>query len=137
MTLSDFIATVLVLVRQGRWDELGAYLAVIQEWQRTNPTGNQLSDLTEVKAGIKELRDLVIANQETIMSRQTELAASVADLKVAWVEASNDILTEIEQLKTALMSSGTSDAAVDAAIAELTATAEAMRAKSVELKVDD
>jgi hypothetical protein len=120
MSISDFISAVLVLAVNNRWVELGAYLAVIQGWQTTNPPQN-IPDLNEVKAGISQLRDLTIANQEALMSKNDEMNAKLDEYTAA-------VAAEIEKLKAAGTGGpGMSAEEVDAVIVRLQAAIDALK----------
>jgi hypothetical protein len=120
MSISDFTSAVLVLAVNNRWVELGAYLAVIQGWQTTNPPQN-IPDLNEVKAGISQLRDLTIANQEALMSKNDEMNAKLDEYTAA-------VAAEIEKLKAAGTGGpGMSVEEVDAVIVRLQAAIDALK----------
>lgn len=137
MTLGDFISTVLVLATKNRWAELGAYLSVIQEWQKTN-TSDIIPDLTEVKVGIEELRDLNVSNQETIMAKLAEMNAAMDAHAAKLDELAAGITKEIEQLKAAgTGGDGMSATEVDGVITRLTTLTGALQTSVDALKADD
>jgi len=143
MTLGDFISSVLALAIKQQWATLDNYLAVIREWQKANPADN-LSDLTEVKAEIKALRDLITTNhQEAILANEAlaaKLNAKIDEVTAKYDEVAKAIVKEIEQLVeagTGGSGEGLSAEQVDAAVVRLSALADKMQVSLDAANADD
>lgn len=87
----------------------------------------------EVGQGLKELKDLIIKNQESFMSKADELKAAIDDMAAAVSEA----VVEIEAQLQVIANPGTSDADVDAAIARIRDMTATMKTEVDHLKADN
>jgi hypothetical protein len=131
-----------VLANAGRWDEIEEFNLVIRELKAV--PADELSDLTEVKAGIKELRDLITANhQEAILANEAlaaKLNAKIDEVTAKFGEVAAALTKEIEQLAAAGSggdATGLSVEQVDAAVARLEELAVKMQASADAAKADD
>ncbi len=87
--------------------------------------GRRLDTITTKLAALVE-------QGKRIMSKQTELEAAIADLSATIAKVATDIENQL-----AIVTAGTSDAAVEAAITQIASLTATLKQKATDLEADD
>ncbi len=90
------------------------------------------ADLQGVKDQLTTLTALVTQQGNQVMSKQAELEAAVADLSTTIAKVATDIEHQL-----AIVTAGTSDEAVTAAVTAISSLTATLKQKATDLEADD